>query len=201
MKITVIGATGMIGSRVVAEAARRGHEVTAVSRSGGATEGASRKLAMELSDTAAVSSVMKAADATVIAVSPDRSGGSQEPTIQAHRDLIAARPAGRFLVVGGAGSLEIDGVRLKDTPGFPPAYYSEADTFSTILDLYRASKGLDWTMLSPAPVIGPGQRTGAYRAGSDSPVGDSISAEDFAVAIVDELEKPAHTGARFTVAN
>ena len=104
-------------------------------------------------------------------------------------------------MVGGAGSLEIDGVRLKDTAGFPSVYYNEATTFSTILDLYRASRGLTWTMLSPAPMIAPGQRTGVYRVGSDSPIGDAISAEDFAVAIVDELEKPAHTGTRFTVAN
>jgi putative NADH-flavin reductase len=156
---------------------------------------------MELSDTPVVRAAIEASDATVIAVSPDRGGGSQEPTIQAHRDLITARPTGRFLVVGGAGSLEIDGVRLKDTHGFPSAYYNEATTFSTILDLYRASTSLEWTMLSPAPMIGPGERTGAYRVGSNSPIGDSISAEDFAVAIVDELEKPAHTGTRFTVAN
>lgn len=156
---------------------------------------------MELSDTPAVSAAIEASDVTVISVPPDRSGGSHEPTLKAHRDLIAAQPHGRFLVVGGAGSLEIDGVRLKDTPGFPPAYYNEAATFSTILDLYRASKNLDWTMLSPAPVIVPGERTGTYRVGSDSPIGDTISAEDFAIAIVDELEKPAHRGTRFTVAN
>lgn len=201
MKITVIGATGMIGSRIVVEAARRGHEITAVSRSGAATEGATGTAAMELSDTPAVSAAIEASDVTVISVPPDRSGGSHEPTLKAHRDLIAAQPHGRFLVVGGAGSLEIDGVRLKDNPGFPPAYYNEATTFSTILDLYRASKNLDWTMLSPAPVIAPGERTGTYRVGSDSPIGDAISAEDFAIAIVDELEKPAHTGTRFTVAN
>lgn len=93
------------------------------------------------------------------------------------------------------------GVRLKDRPGFPPAYLAEATTFSTVLDLYRATKGLHWTMLAPAPVIAPGERSGKYRVGIDSPVGDSISAEDFAAAIVDELEKPAHAGTRFTVAN
>lgn len=201
MKITVIGATGMIGSRIVAEAASRGHEVTAVSRSGAAAEGASKTAAIEPSDTPAVRAAIEASDATVIAVAPDRSGGSHEPTIQAHRDLIAAQPHARFLVVGGAGSLEIDGVRLKDTPGFPPAYYNEAATLSTVLDLYRASKNLNWTILSPAPAIAPGKRTGAYRVGSNSPVGDAISAEDFAVAVVDEIEKPAHTGTRFTVAN
>jgi len=201
MKITVIGATGMIGSRIVAEAAHRGHQVTALSRSGKMVSGASIATAMELSDTSAVSAAIGASDVTVIAVSPDRGGGSHEPIIRAHSNFIAAQPSGRFLVVGGAGSLEIDGVRLMDTAGFPPAYYNEAATFSTILDLYRASRGLDWTMLSPPPMIAPGERTGVYRVGSDSPIGDAISAEDFAVAIVDELEKPSHTGSRFTVAN
>ena len=90
MKITVIGATGMIGSRIVAEAAQRGHEVTAVSRSGGMTKGASRAAAMELSDTSAVSAAIDASDATVIAVSPDRSGGSHEPTIRAHQTARSA---------------------------------------------------------------------------------------------------------------
>jgi len=191
----------MIGSRIVSEAAHRGHQVTALSRSGKSVKGASTATAMELSDTSAVNAATDASDVTVIAVSPDRGGGSHEPTIRAHSNFIAAQPSGRFLVVGGAGSLEIDGVRLMDTAGFPPAYYNEAATFSTILDLYRASRGLDWTMLSPPPMIVPGERTGVYRVGSDSPIGDAISAEDFAVAIVDELEKPSHTGSRFTVAN
>ncbi|MEJ2365220.1 MAG: NAD(P)H-binding protein [Deltaproteobacteria bacterium] len=201
MKIAVFGGTGMIGSRVVSEASRRGHEVTAISRSNSLPEGAIKSVAMGLNDTPDVVTLIESNDATVISVSPDRSGGSHEPILQAHRDLIAAKPSGRILVVGGAGSLEIDGVRLKDSPGFPPTYYKEASTFSTILDLYRASKGLKWTMLSPAPMIAPGERTGAYRVGTDNPIGDSISAEDFAVAIVDELEKPAHIGMRFTVAN
>lgn len=201
MKIAVFGATGMVGSRFVAEAARRGHETTAISRSGSIVEGASKAVAIELNDTASVVAEIDSSDATVIAVPPDRNGGSHEPILQAHRDLIAAQPSGYFLVVGGAGALEIDGVRLKDTRDFPSAYYDEAATFSTILDLYRASKNLSWTMLAPAPEIAPGERTGHYRVGVDSPVGDSIGAEDFVIAIADELEKPAHTKTRFTVAN
>lgn len=78
---------------------------------------------------------------------------------------------------------------------------AEATTLATVLDLYRASANLNWTMLAPAPFIAPGERSGHYRVGTDSPVGDSISAEDFAVAMIDELEKPAHAGTRFTVAN
>jgi len=201
MKMTVLGATGMIGSRLVAEAARRGHSVIAVSRSGAAVSGASSAIAMDLGDTAKVVAAIDASDATVIAIAPDRAGGSHEPFLRAHRDLIASKPSGRLLVVGGAGALEVGGVRLKDSPGFPAAYLAEATTLSTVLDLYRASKDLHWTILTPAPAIAPGERTGRYRVGTDSPAGDSISAEDFAVAIVDELEKPAHAGTRFTVAN
>lgn len=201
MKIAVFGATGMIGSRFVTEAARRGHTVTAVSRSGTLPEGASDAVAIGLNDTPKVVALIDTSDATVIAIPPDRHGGSHEPMLKAHRDLIAARPSGRFLIVGGAGALEVDGVRLKDMPDFPPAYYAESSTFSTILDMYRASKGLDWAMLAPAPGIAPGARTGHYRVGKDSPVGDSISAEDFAIAMADELEQPAHAGTRFTVAN
>lgn len=201
MNITVIGATGMVGARITAEAARRGHQLTAASRSGRRTEGAAQAIALPLNDTPAVVALIDSSDATVIAVPPSRSGASHEPILKAHRDLVAAKPRGRFLVVGGAGALEIDGVRLKDLPGFPRGYHAEASTFSTILDLYRASKDLAWTMLAPAPEIAPGARSGKYRIGTDSPAGTHISAEDFAVAAVDELERPQHAGTRFTVAN
>ena len=200
MRITVIGATGMIGSRVVAEAAQRGHDVTALSRSGRDVLGASTAGKLDLSDTAGVREAIDQSDATVIAVPSDRTGGSHEPTIEAHRNLIADPPRQRVLVVGGAGSLVVDGIALKDSAGFPVEYRAEAETFTTILDLYRESEGVDWTLLSPAPVIAPGVRTGGYVTGADSPVGAEISAEDFAVAVVDELQYPAHRLARFTVA-
>ncbi len=201
MRIAIIGATGMVGSRVAAEAARRGHEVVAYSRSGKQVDGAAEAGAVDVADTAAVVRAVESADATVLSVPPDRAGGSHEPTLDAHRAIIEAAPAGRLFVVGGAGSLEVDGVPLKDMPGFPEAYYAEADTFTTLLKDYRASEKLDWTFLSPAPVIAPGERTGSYKVGGDSPIGDSISAEDFAVAVIDELETPVHRRSRFAVAN
>ena len=200
MRITVIGATGMIGSRVVAEAAQRGHDVTALSRSGRDVPGAATAGKLDLSDTAGVREAIDQSDATVIAVPSDRTGGSHEPTIEAHRNLIADPPRQRVLVVGGAGSLVVDGIALKDSAGFPVEYRAEAETFTTILDLYRESEGVDWTLLSPAPVIAPGVRTGGYVTGADSPVGAEISAEAFAVAVLDELANPAHRLARFTVA-
>lgn len=201
MKITVIGATGMVGSRIVAEAIGRGHQVVGASRSGSAVPGAERA-SIELSDTNKVVAAIENSDGTVIAVPPSRTGDSHEPTLKAHRALIEAAPGGRFLVVGGAGALSVGDSLLKDTPTFPTEYKAEADTFATVLDLYRgAPDDVEWTMLAPAPLIAPGERSGTYRVERDTPAGDSISAEDFAVAALDELEKPAHSRQRFTVAN
>lgn len=200
MDIAVYGATGAIGSKIVEEAVARGHDVTAVSRRGGAVENAGI-ISADLGDTAEFVSIAAENDVVVIAAGPSRTGDSHEPTIQAHRDLIAAKPNARIFVVGGAGSLFAGDVRLKDTEGFPEMYKPEAETMTTILDLYEGSSGLDWTVLSPAPMIAPGERTGAYNTGLNSPVGDAISQEDFAVAVLDELENPKHAAKRFTVAN
>lgn len=201
MKITVIGATGMVGQRLVAEAASRGHQVVAVSRSGQQVEGASSALSLDINDTAALVEAIDAADAAVITVPGPRDGRSDQ-IIAPHRALITNPPAKRVLVVGGAGSLfASEGVRLKDSPDFPANYLPEATAFTTVLQDYEASEGIDWTMISPAPVLAPGERTGSYVEGTDSPVGESVSAEDLSVAIVDELERGNHRNQRFTVAN
>jgi putative NADH-flavin reductase len=199
MKIVVYGATGMVGSQVTQAALARGHEVTAVSRRGADVAGATA-LAADIIDTDTFVALAADADAVVVAIPPDRTGGPAEPMVDAHRRLIAARPDARLLVVGGAGSLSVGDGLLVDAPGFPDAYKPEAKAFTTILDDYRASSGLDWTYVSPSPVIAPGERTG-YVLGSDSPVGDSVTTSDFADAIVDELETPAYKGRRFTVAS
>lgn len=127
MNIAIIGATGMVGSRVVAEAARRGHEVIAASRSGSPVSGASRAIALGLNDTAKVLALINASEATVISIPPDRKGGSHEPILQAHRDLIAAKPSGRFLVVGGAGALEIDGGTTQGQTGISAGLSRRSD--------------------------------------------------------------------------
>ena len=190
MRIAVYGATGMVGSQVVAEAARRGHEVSGYSRT---SHGA------DLGDTAAFRDVAAAHDVVVIAIPPDRSGGSHEPFLDAFDNLIAARPETRLLVVVGAGSLIVDGAPLVEL--IPADYQAEPRTMGQILEKLRASSGLDWTASSPAPTIQSGERTGSYRTGKDEPAGEEISSQDFAVAIVDELENPQHRGERFTVAN
>ena len=189
MNIAVIGATGMVGERTVAEAVARGHQVDAYSRSGNAVPGAEGK-AVDLANTDELVSIVNGR------------GTSADPVINAHKALIAAKPAGRLLIVGGAGSLmDENGVRLVDTAGFPEAYKNEAKAFCQILEEYRASDGLAWTLLSPAPLIRPGERTGKYNVSLDTPAGTEISAEDFAVALLDEAETPKHPGVRFTVAH
>jgi putative NADH-flavin reductase len=111
----------------------------------------------------------------------------------------------RYLVVGGAGSLEVaPGVKLYDSPQFPPEYKPEAVKGGDFLNLLRNERTLAWTFLSPSALFGPGERTAKFRLGTDQLLADdqgnsSISYEDFAVALVDELEKPAHTRQRFTV--
>ncbi|GAA2045618.1 NAD(P)H-binding protein [Yaniella flava] len=195
MNIVVLGDTGMVGSRTIAEARDRGHTVSGYSRNG--------QNPLNFADTAKVVELINdpKTDLTIISVVSGRTG-SYEDDIANHKALIAAGPTGRMLVVGGAGGLQVDETtQLKDSPDLPESFLAEAQTFATVLDLYRNAESLNWTMLAPAPMIEPGKRTGEYTMGKDYPVGDSISAEDFAVALLDEAENPQHAGTRFTVAN
>jgi putative NADH-flavin reductase len=193
MKIALFGATGMVGSRIAAEATSRGHEVTALSRSTGA-------------DMAAAAAVREAAaghDVVVSATGPSRTGEPHEPWLASVSTLIDNASDARVLFVGGAGSLLTpDGTRLLDTDGFPDAYKAEATSGAAALDLFRAApEAVDWTFVSPSPVIAPGERTGSYATALDTPAGDFVSAEDYAVALVDEIEQPQHRRERFTVAS
>lgn len=203
MKINVIGATGMVGTQAVAEAAARGHEVVAYSRSGNAVEGAAQAAALDMADTARIVEAVNGADVTIIAVSAGRGGQDPQPVIDAYRALIAAQPAARIIAVGGAGSLNADeaGTLIKDTPSFPADYYPEANAFATILQEFRNSHDVDWTVVAPSPEIAPGKRTGEYVIADDVPAGEGVSVEDFAVALIDEAENPTHRQARFTVAS
>jgi len=203
MKIAVYGATGNVGSRIVAEAVRRGHVVTALSRNPGDVTAGIEWRHGDLADTGDVSSVAAAHDAIVTANGPSRVPG-EDPNafVGLMRSVAGAVGSTRLVVVGGAGSLEASpGVRLFDLPEFPDAYKPEALASAGVLAFLRASdEALNWTYLSPAPEIGPGERTGSYRTELDVPAGSWISYEDYAVALVDELENPTHQRARFTVA-
>ena len=203
LTIAVFGASGMIGSRIAAEAVSRGHRVTGYTRSGGDLPTGVAAAGGDLADETTVKEAATTHDVVVSATGPSRTGGSHEPWLAAVQNLIDHAIGARVLFVGGAGSLLTpDGTRLLDSPGFPPEYAAEARAGAAALDAFRAaSDQLDWTFVSPAPVIAPGERTGRYVVGLDSPAGDSVSAEDYAVALVDELEQPRHRRQRFTVAS
>jgi hypothetical protein len=201
MKVAVIGASGMVGSRVVAELARRGHEVTAVTRSGTEVPGTT-SVQGNLGDAEFIGSLAGSQDVIVSATGPSRTGEDHQIWLDALQTAEANAGDARLFVVGGAGSLLIDGTRLVDLPDFPDGYKAEALTAAQALETIRqAPESVDWVFLSPAPEIAPGERSGQYNTADDSPAGDHISAEDFAVAIADEIEHPAHRRARFTVAN
>ena len=191
MRITVIGGSGATGSAVVAEAARRGHTVTSVTRSGMHAEGATADVVADLADTPAVVDLVDAADATIIAVSPDRTGGPVQPVVDAFAALVAARPAD-----------DDEGRRIVDDPAFPEDYRNEALAFADVLELFRsAGDAVAWTLVSPAPNYPTEESSGAYVSGTDSPAGPALSAADIALALVDEAERDAHRGTRFTVAS
>lgn len=200
MKIAVYGATGMVGSQIVAEAVSRGHDVTAVSRSGAEVPGAAAAAA-DIADVPAYKKLAGSHDAVVLSVAPPRDGSTHAPFVAAHENISETLVSARVFVVGGAGATEVDGVQLKDLAGFPDAYKPEATTMGEVLEAYNSASGLSWTMLAPAPRIAPGERTGSYKLGVDSPAGESVSTQDFAVAVLDELEDPKHENRRFTVAN
>lgn len=201
MKVALIGATGNVGSRILAEALRRGHAVTAIARNPGKLkpQAGVTPQAGDVNNPAQLKGLIAGHDAVVSAV---------RFQLLKPRALIAALKEAelkRLLVVGGAGSLEVDsGVQLVDTEGFPPAYKSEALPGRDFLNLLREEKELEWTMLCPSAEFVPGERTGKFRLGGDRlltmPNGESkISMEDFAIALIDELERPRHVRARFTV--
>jgi putative NADH-flavin reductase len=215
MHIALLGAGGAIARRVAREALARGHRVTAVVRDPATFTPYDDRLRVvqgDATDAASVERAVRGADAIVNAISPRPSptGRPASSLADSARAVIAgARAAGvrRLLVVGGASSLEVaPGVRLLDTPEFPAAYRAEAEEGVASFAVYRAEgDALDWTYVSPAIEIAPGERTGRYRATDDRVLFDEdgrsrISHEDYAVALVDELEQARHVGRRFGVA-
>lgn len=200
MHVALIGATGNAGSRILAELTRRGHSVTAIVRNPERVPAQASVTAKkgDVFDQQGLAELLKGHDAVVSSV---------HFTASDPRKLIeAVRASGvkRYLVVGGAGSLEAaPGLKLIDASDFPAEYKPEAAAGGVFLDVLRDEKELDWTFLSPSATFVPGERTGKFRLGRDQLVADeqgsSISFEDYAIALVDELEKPAHSRQRFTV--
>ncbi|WP_037568738.1 NAD(P)-dependent oxidoreductase [Phaeacidiphilus oryzae] len=210
--ITVFGATGYAGGHLTDEALRRGHEVIAVNRTGSAeARPGVTPVAGSVADEKLVRDLAAKSDVLVVAVHGSADG--KPFLLPLVPSLLAAASAGgaRIGVVGGAGSLRVadGGPRLIDTPDFPDAYKAEAGSHAQVLDaLLAADTDVDWFYVSPAAEFGawvPGERTGAFRLGDDVLVADAegrsfISGADYAIAFLDEIDRPAHHKARFTVA-
>lgn len=211
MKIALFGASGMIGQRILSEAVSRGHSVTAIVRNPSKVDvsnPAATALAGNILDPKDVAGTVAGHDAVVSAYGP--SHDTPETVIDSVRSLAGGLQEAnvrRLVVVGGAGSLEVaPGVQLVDTPEFPAAWKAVALAHRDALAALKADGGnLDWTYVSPAAFIQPGERTGSFRVGgtqllTDAEGNSKISAEDFAIAIIDELENRAHVQEQITAA-
>jgi uncharacterized protein len=212
VKTVLLGATGMAGSRIAAEAVRRGDEVVAVSRSGAAPVDSPllTAVAADAGSVAEIAEVVRGADVVASALAPARDGSDPRGPFVALYDAVldGVRAGGvhRMVVVGGAGSLQVDqDTLLKDTPAVPEPIKPEAQALIDVLAKLRTVDDLDWTYITPAAAFAPGERTGNFRIGSDAVLTDSegnsrISAEDYAIAFVDELENAEHPKTRICVA-
>jgi putative NADH-flavin reductase len=201
MKIAVTGASGRAGSEIIKELSRRGHIVTAIARN-------PERIASLPNVTPIKGDVLDQAGLTELWAGHDVAISSVHFTASDPHKLIGAAKAskvGRYLVVGGAGSLEVaPGVKLVTTPGFPAQYKAEAEKGSAFLDLLRQEKELNWTFISPSALFVEGERTGKFRLGTDQLLADAsgkswITFADYAIALADEIERPSHLRKRFTV--
>ena len=203
MKIALYGASGMMGSRIAAEAIARDHAVTGITRSGSTDLPASTTPRQgDAGDDDDVAKIAAEHDVVVSAIGPSRVGGRPEAYLQTMAVMGENVGSRRLIVVGNAGSLLVaPNLRLMDTLGFPEGGKQEARTQLATLELLKDTGALlDWVYVSPAPFVAPGERRGTYRRGVDMVLGDQISAEDFAVAVLDEVESPKYHRSRFTVA-
>lgn len=205
MKVVLYGASGRAGSCILTELANRGHQVTAVVRNLDKLPESVARVRDDLSNVERIAEIIAGADAVVSAYAPPRDDTDQ--LISATERLISAtRKAGvsRLVVVGGCGSLEFaPGVTVLTSGFWPEAYVPIATSHAKALASLRASD-INWTYFSPPMMIEPGARTGKFRLGGESLIKDEqgksrVTFEDYAVALVDELEKPAHERARFTI--
>ncbi|HVW67641.1 MAG TPA: NAD(P)-dependent oxidoreductase [Steroidobacteraceae bacterium] len=201
MKIAIIGATGNVGTRLVNEALNRHHAVTAIARNPEKLAGRAGLSATkgDITHPDLLVPLLKGHDAIISSLR------FQSTDPRQLIELVRRSGVKRYLVVGGAASLEIaPGQILLNSPNFPPAYKPEASAGKAFLDTLRGVQDLDWTFISPSAFFGPGERTGKFRTSANTlltaPDGkSSISYEDFAIAMLDEIETPRHIRARFTV--
>jgi len=211
MKIALIGATGFVGSAILKEALDRGHEVTAIVRIPDTLTPHEKLRPMkgDVYNEAEIFRLVVGADAVISAFNPGWSNPDiYSQQVKGARSIInGVKKAGvkRLLFVGGAGSLEVtSGVQSVDMPGFPAEYKQGALATREALNMLRKETDLEWSFLAPSADLFPGPRTGTFRLGTDQLLtnaqGESrISVEDYAMAMIDEVEKPQHIRRRFTV--
>jgi putative NADH-flavin reductase len=216
MKVAIIGASGFIGSKITTEALRRGHKVTAIVRHPNRVPHRPNQTIVQ-ADVLwrdRLARILKGHDAVIASWNAVR--GVTGPWVYGrymegnHAILAAVHRSGvkRFLAVGGAASLKTpDGIELLDSPQFPKAFEAAKPAIRGVRELLymlKKDSGLDWAFFSPAVMIVHGVRTGKFRLGHDHVVADEkgasrISVEDYAVAMVDEMERPKHHCERFTI--
>jgi uncharacterized protein len=211
VKIALIGATGFVGSAILKEALDRGHEVTAIVRHTEKLQ-SHPKLHPQKGDiynADEVARLVAGHDAVISAFNP----GWSDPDIYNYQvkgtrsiiDGVKKSGVKRLLFVGGAGSLEVKpGVQSVETPDFPKEWKQGSLASREALNQLRKESGLEWSFLSPSADLSPGQRTGKFRLGTDQLLKDAkgesrISTQDYAMAMIDEVEKPTHIRQRFTV--
>ncbi|WP_447639948.1 MULTISPECIES: NAD(P)-dependent oxidoreductase [Chitinophagaceae] len=215
-KIAVIGATGFVGSHLVKEALGRGLGVVAIARNTSQLESHDhlKKVDLDATDADALEKALAEHEVDVVVSAFNAGWGNPnlyDDFLNGSKKIeaaVAKTGVKRLIVIGGAGSLYIDGKQLVDSPEFPQEYKAGATAARDYANILKANETLDWTFFSPAIEMNPHVttgRTGHYRIGADTPVFDSngksvLSVEDLAVAILDEVENPQFIRKRFTAA-
>jgi putative NADH-flavin reductase len=199
MKIVLFGATGNIGNVILEEALSRGHAVTAVVRDPAKLATRHAGLTVVQGDVAQPSSYTAAltgADAAIASLNDHADPANLPRQAASLLDALSTAGVHRFAWVGGAGSLETaPGVRVIDDPGFPEAWKASANSQIEALAVFRASKApIEWTYISPAAEIAPGERKGSFRVGGEQLLVNAeghsrISTADFAIGVLDRIEK------------
>jgi uncharacterized protein len=205
MKVVLYGASGNAGSRILQELQSRGHQVVAAVRNPEKLLAGTKSVRDDLSNTGRIAEIITGSDSVISAYMPPPNDTDQLVAVTS-RLIEAVRKAGnpRLIVVGGAASLEVaPGLTLLASGHLPAPWIPIATSHAKALEVLKASD-IPWTYFSPAAFFEPGQRTGKFRLGKDQLItdakGDSrISFEDYAIALVDELENPAHIRERFTI--
>ena len=206
MNVVLYGATGKSGIRILTELLSRNHNVTAVARNPVGLPANTKTIKDDLSDSNKIASIIAGSDAVISAYAPPQDDTDQLVGVT-EREIEAVRKAGkniRLIVVGGAGSLEVaPGITLLKSGHLPAEWIPIAASHEKALELLKKSD-INWTHFSPAAFFEPGTRTGKFRLDTNKLVADAqgnsrISMEDYAIALVDELEKPAHDRAQFTI--